>query len=534
MTGHDDHSVGWTNLAPAIACDVSNGLCYRSFKNLIGQTRTVRVYGDLSESCRSDGASMQQCRMAEHQLERSFGPGTLTLIGVGIVIGAGIFVITGQAAAAYAGPAIVFSFVLAGLACVFIALCYAEMAAMVPLAGSAYSYTSEAFGRKAGWVVGWALVAEYLFGVAAIAIGWSAYMQGVIGGFGLHLPVRWASSPLALQGQTFVATGAVINLPAVLIIFLVTLSHLAGLRESGRFNSLTVVLKLSAVVLFITFGLAHAHFTNWMPILPPLETHSDGSTAFGVAGVLKAAGIVVFAYLGFDFLGTAAQETRDPQRNVPIAILATLAITTALFILVSLAMTGLVSFRQLNGDAPITTAIAAAGPSLGWLRMYVGIAVTIGLWAGLWPTVFAASRLFYSFSRDGFLPRRLSAISATRHVPHNAVILSGAIGMGVAGLLPIRLLGELISTGTLLAFGAVCAAVIRLRLLQPERERPFRAPYWQVTAALGIASCAFLLVSMGTFAFARIAVWQLIGLLILGGSVILGRLERKKERASVS
>lgn len=463
--------------------------------------------------------------MTEQQLERSFGAGTLTLTGVGMVIGAGIFVITGQAAAAYAGPAIVFSFVLAGLVCVFSALCYAEMAAMVPLAGSAYSYTSEAFGRKAGWVVGWALVAEYLFAMAAIAIGWSAYMQGVIGDFGLHLAPRWASSPLTLQGQRLVATGAVINFPAVLIIFCVTLSHLAGLRESGRFNALTVVLKLSAVMLFITFGLAHVQFTNWIPFLPPLEARSDGSTAFGVAGVLQAAGIVFFAYLGFDALGTAAQEARDPQRNVPIAILATLAIATALYIMVSLVMTGLVNFRSLNGEAPITTAIAAAGPSLGWLKMYVGIAVTIGLWAGLWPVVFAASRLLYSFSRDGFLPRRLSAVSAQRHVPQNAVLLSGGLGMVVAGVLPIKLLGELISTGTLLAFGAVCAAVIRVRLTQPERARPFRAPYGKITAALGIASCLFLLVSMGVFAIARITVWQLIGLLILAISAMFSRVD---------
>ena len=456
-------------------------------------------------------------------LERAFGAGTLTLTGVGVVIGAGIFVITGQAAAAYAGPAIVFSFVLAGLVCVFSALCYAEMAAMVPLAGSAYSYTSEAFGRKAGWVVGWALLAEYLFAMAVIAIGWSAYMQGVIGDLGIHLPMRWASSPLASQGQTLVATGTMINLPAVLIIFFVMLSHLARLRESGRFNTLIVVLKLSAVVLFITFGLAHVHFANWIPMVPPPETHPDGSTAFGVAGVLQAAGIVFFAYLGFDFLGTAAQETRDPQRSVPVAILATLAITTALYVLVSLTMTGLVNFRELNSDAPITTAIAAAGPSLGWLKAYIGIAVIIGLWASLWPVLFGTSRLLFSFSRDGFLPRSLSAISEKRHVPQNAVILSGALGMAVAGLLPIRLLGELVSTGTLLAFGTVCAAVIRMRLSQPNRERPFRVPYWPVTAALGIASCVFLLVSMGPFVIARITIWQLVGLLILGGSVTLGR-----------
>jgi APA family basic amino acid/polyamine antiporter len=466
--------------------------------------------------------------MTQPQLERSFGAATLTLTGIGMVVGAGIFVITGQAAAAYAGPAIVISFVLAGLVCVFSALCYAEMAAMVPMAGSAYSYTSEAFGRQAGWIVGWALVAEYLFAMSAIAIGWSAYMQGVIGDFGLHVPAQWASSPFTLRGQTLAATGTIVNLPAVLIILVVTLSHLAGLRESGRLNALTVILKLSAVALFIVFGLAHAHAANWIPFVPPLESRPDGSTAYGVAGVLQAAGIVFFAYLGFDILGTAAQETRDPQRSVPIAILATLGITTTLYILVSMAMTGLVSFRELNSDAPITTAIAAAGSSLGWLRMYLGIAVTIGLWAGLWPVVFAASRLLFSFSRDGFLPRGLGTISDKRRVPQNAVILSGALGMVVAGVLPIALLGELISTGTLLAFGAVCAAVIRMRLLHPGRERPFRAPYWHVTAGLGIASCAFLLFSMGRFAIARIAIWQLVGLLILGVSVIVGRLDKRK------
>lgn len=460
--------------------------------------------------------------MAEPQLERTFGVATLTLTGIGMVVGAGIFVITGQAAAAYAGPAILLSFLLAGIVCVFSALCYSEMAAMVPLAGSAYSYTTEAFGRRAGWVVGWALAAEYLFATAAIAIGWSAYMQGVIAEFGIHLPQRWASSPLALRDQELVATGAVVNLPAVLIILLVTLSHLAGLRESGRINTFTVAMKLSAVALFVAFGLAHAHVANWLPFLPPLETHPDGTTSYGIPGVLQAAGVVFFAYLGFDAVGTAAQETRDAQRSVPIAILATLCITTLLFILVSLTMTGLVSFRALASDAPITTAIAAAGPSLAWLKLYVGVAVMIGLWAGLWPVVFATSRLLFSFSHDGFLPRGLSAISARRHVPSNAVILAGGVGMAIAGILPIRLLGELISTGTLLAFAAVCAAVIRMRVSQPQRERPFRAPYARVTASLGIASCVFLLVSMGASALLRITLWQLVGLLVLAASAAWG------------
>ena len=453
--------------------------------------------------------------MTQPQLGRSLGAFTLTLTGIGTVIGAGIFVITGQAAAAYAGPAIVLSFVVAGIVCIFSALCYAEMAAMVPLAGSGYSYTREAFGRRAGWVVGWALLAEYLFATAAIAIGWSAYMQGVIGDFGIHLPAAWAHSPLAMEGQSFKTTGSIINLPAVLIIFLVTASHAFGVKESARFNVITVWIKLSAVLLFIIVGFAHVDTAHWLPFVPPVETRPDGSTAYGIPGVMQAAGVVFFAYLGFDALGTAAQETRDPQRSVPIAILVTLVVATVLYILVSLVMTGLVDFRALNSDAPITTALAAAGSSLAWLKTYVGVAVTIGLWAALWPAVFATSRLLYSFSRDGFLPVRLGAISPTRQVPQNAVILSGAIGMAVAGFLPISLLGELISTGTLLAFGTVCAAVIRLRMVQPDRARPFRVPFWRVTAPLGIASALFLLVSMGWFAVARITAWQIVGLVLL-------------------
>lgn len=461
--------------------------------------------------------------MAQSELARSFGPVTLTLTGIGLVIGAGIFVITGQAAAAYAGPAVVFSFVLAGIVCFFSALCYAEMSAMVPLAGSAYSYTSETFGRKAGWVIGWALVAEYLFAMAAVAIGWSAYTQGVLGDFGLHLPARWAASPLAFNGRTLAPTGAVLNLPAVFIVFLVTLSHLAGVRESGRFNAVTVLLKLSAVLLFIVFGALHVQAANWVPFLPPLQTQPDGGTTYGVPGVLHAAGIVFIAYLGFDCLGTAAQETRNPQRNVPIALLATLAATTVLYMLVALVMTGLAPFRDLGGDAPITTALQAAGPSLAWLKTYVGVAVSIGLWAGLWPAVFAASRLLYSLGRDGFLPPGLSHVAPTSLVPSNAVLLCGALGMVVAGVLPIGLLGELISTGTLLAFCAVCAAVLRLRAQQPGRARPFRAPYGRVMAVLGIVSCLALLASMGPYALARILAWQALGVAVVAASAALTR-----------
>ena len=458
---------------------------------------------------------------------RSFGALSLTLVGIGTVIGAGIFVITGQAAALYAGPAIIFSFVIAGIVCIFSALCYAEMASMIPSAGSAYAFTRTAFGRFTGWVIGWALVAEYLFAMGAIAIGWSAYMQGVIGDMGVHLPAAWATSPLKLDGHLLKPTGAIINLPAVALVLLVTLSHLRGVKESARLNVVIVLIKLSAVLLFIGFGLYHAQPSNWTPLIPLAETHTDGSTAFGLPGILQAAGIVFFAYLGFDALGTAAQETRNPQRNVPIAILATLAVSTVLYMAVSMAMTGLVSFRQLNTDAPISAALAAAGPTLAWLKTYVGIAVTVGLWAGIWPCVFALSRLFICFAQDGLLPKGLGAEHAASGIPRNSLLVVGGLGMVVAGFLPISLLGELISTGTLLAFGTVCAAVIRMRLSEPQRERPFKVPFWPLIAPLGILSSLFLLYSMGPFALARIGAWQVIGLVLLAVVALLGLMRRR-------
>lgn len=465
---------------------------------------------------------MNTSNVADSHAGRSFGAISLTMVGIGTVIGAGIFVITGQAAASYAGPAIIYSFFIAGLVCAFAGLCYAEMAAMMPVAGSAYSFSRAAFGRWTGWIIGWALVAEYLFAMGAIAIGWSAYMQGVVGEFGLHLPAAWATSPLAMQGQSLVPTGAAINLPAVVLVLLVTLSHLGGVKESARLNVAIVWLKLSAVGLFIVFGLLHADPANWTPFLPPLETRPDGSTTFGLPGVLQAAGVVFFAYLGFDALGTAAQETRNPQRNLPIAILGTLVVATLLYIGVSLAMTGLADFRTLGTDAPITTALAAV-PELGWLKTYVGVAVTIGLWSAIWPCVFALSRLFMCFAEDGLMPAGLAAIDPVRRTARPSLLLAGSLGMLVAGFLPISLLGELISTGTLIAFASVCAAVIRLRLIEPGRARPFRVPLFWLTASLGIAACLFLLASMGWFAFVRIAIWQVAGLVVLVASMLLVR-----------
>ncbi len=447
---------------------------------------------------------------------RGFGPVTLTLAGVGAVVGAGIFVITGQAAALYAGPAVMLSFLIGGLVCAFSAVCYAELAAMIPVAGSAYRFSTEAFGKVPGWIVGWALVAEYLFATSAIAIGWSAYMQDFIGTFGWQLPATLARSPIAMVGHRFVATGAIVNLPAALLVAAMASVLLLGTRKSARLNGLIVTIKLSAIVLFILFGLAYAHAHNWVPFLPERVIGRDNAGTFGVAGVFKGAGVVFFAFLGFDGLATAAQETRNPQRNVPIAILATLGISVFLYVAVSAAMTGLVDFRTLGTAAPLTTALAAVGPDLAWLKTYVGACATIGLCAGVWAALFALSRLMFS-------PRpRRAAAGRSRPGPgeHNAgrrgqrSSSPAACGAVVAGILPIALLGELISTGTLIAFAMVCAAVITLRRREPHRPRPFSVPFWRVTPVLGIASCIFILGSMGVPALERILAWQAVGLIL--------------------
>jgi APA family basic amino acid/polyamine antiporter len=449
------------------------------------------------------------------ELDRAFGPLMLTLTGVGMVIGAGIFVITGQAAALYAGPAILFSFVIAAIVCAFAGLCYAEMAAMIPVSGSAYSYARTAFGPGTGWVIAWAIVAEYLFAIGAIGIGWSAYMQGVIGDFGMHLPAWWAKSPLVLGAEGFRRTGALVNLPAVAIVALTTGANLLGTRSSARFNVTLVWIKLSAVGLFILFGLMHANHGNWIPFLPYRGVGPNGDLTYGLHGVFKAAGVIFFAYLGFDALATAAQESRNPQRTLPLAILATLGVTTILYMAVAATMTGLTNYRLLNSEAPLTTALAAAGPSLAWLKTYLGMAVMIGLWASLWPAVFGLSRLLMCLSHDRMLPRALGEIVAGRRIPQTGVLVTGGMGMLVAGFLPISLIGELISTGTLIAFATVCAAVIQLRLTMPSQERPFRVPLWQVIAPLGIATSLFLLVSMGWASIARIVAWQCVGGLVL-------------------
>ncbi|RIL05630.1 MAG: amino acid permease [Proteobacteria bacterium] len=467
-----------------------------------------------------------QIEAASGQLRRAIGPGNLTALGVGAIIGAGIFVLTGKAAAEYAGPAIVYSFLLAALACAFAGLCYAEFAAMIPIAGSAYTYGYATLGELMAWIIGWDLILEYLFASAAVAVGWSGYVVSLLRDFGIEIPARWASAPyehvvpadagwnvwrIFTEGWT--TTGAVLNVPAMLIVGLATILLIVGIRESTRFNNLIVAIKLTVILAFIGFGAAYVSAENWQPFVPPAE----GDGRYGWGGVVRGAGVIFFAYIGFDAVSTAAQEVRNPQRDMPIGILGSLAICTVLYVAVSLVLTGIVDYRQLGVPDPIAVGIDAAGAELAWLRPVVKIGAVAGLSSVILVMLLGQPRIFFTMARDGLLPPVFGSVHPRYRTPWVASIGTGATAMSIAGLLPIGLLGELVSIGTLFAFVIVCAGVLVLRYTDPEIPRPFRVPFVPVVPILGVGFCLWLMIGLPVDTWARLLVWMALGLGIYFG-----------------
>jgi APA family basic amino acid/polyamine antiporter len=472
---------------------------------------------------RKHAADLQAEARNDSRLNRALGPVNLTALGIGAVIGAGIFVLTGQAAAKYAGPAIVISFVLAGLACAFAGLCYAEFAAMIPMSGSAYTYGYATLGEFVAWIIGWDLILEYLFAGATVAVGWSGYVVSFLKEFGLVIPAQFTSAPYdhhapldagwnmwRLFTEGWVSTGATLNVPAMLIVGFITFLLVLGIKESATFNNVIVAIKLSVILTFIAIGFAFINRHNWHPFVPP----SIGPGEFGWGGVLRGAGVIFFAYIGFDAVSTTAQEAKNPQRDMPIGMLASLGICTVLYIIVALVLTGVVNYQTLNVPAPIAVAVDAFGKNLAWLRTLVKIGAIAGLSSVILVLLLGQARIFYCISKDGLLPEVFSSVHPKFKTPWVAQILTGAVAMLVAGLFPIGLLGELVSIGTLLAFLIVCAGVLVLRKINPEIHRPFRTPMVWLVAPLGIICCGGLMAGLPRDTWARLIVWMLIGLVI--------------------
>jgi APA family basic amino acid/polyamine antiporter len=458
--------------------------------------------------------------LQDHSLRRALGPLNLTALGIGAVIGAGIFVLTGQAAAKYAGPAIVFSFILAGFACGLAGLCYAEFSSMIPISGSAYTYSYATLGELVAWIIGWDLILEYLFAAATVAVGWSGYVVSFLKDVGINIPPAFTAAPyihtappdagwniwrLFTEGWT--STGAVLNVPAMCIVAVITVLLVIGIKESAAFNNVIVAVKLTVILAFIAVGLSYINAENWHPFVPP----PLGPGQFGWSGVLRGAGVIFFAYIGFDAVSTAAQEAKNPQRDMPIGILASLGICTILYIIVALVLTGIIKYTNLNVPDPMAVAINSLGPKVAWLRPIIKVGAIAGLSSVILVMMLGQPRIFYSMSKDGLLPEKFSAVHPRFRTPWLATVLTGSVAMLVAGLFPIGLLGELVSIGTLLAFAIVCAGIFVLRFTHPEIKRPFRTPLFWLVSPLGVGACLVLMYFLPRDTWARLIVWMAIG-----------------------
>jgi APA family basic amino acid/polyamine antiporter len=471
----------------------------------------------------------------EHTLRRSLGPVNLITLGIGAIIGAGIFVLTGQAAALHAGPAVALSFIIAGITCAFAGLCYAEFASIIPIAGSAYTYGYATLGELVAWIIGWDLVLEYAFGAATVASGWSGYLLSLLEQIGLtpsaslarftttHGNVlylyhnQWQpgpSLPMDVATTGLPQVTGVFNIIAFLAILGITAILVIGIKESANLNSAIVMVKLGVVGVFLVLGvnfLVHHPAllkANWHPFIPPHQ----GPGAFGIQGIVAGASSVFFAYIGFDAVSTAAQEAKNPQRDMPIGILGSLVVCTILYILVSLTLTGLVSYRELNVAQPVALGIDVTGVT--WGSLLVKIGAVFGLGTVMLVMLLGQSRVFFSMSRDGLLPKWASAIHPKFRTPWISNIVVGTIVAFLPALLPIDKLAALVNMGTLLAFSIVCAGVWILRVRHPDLERPFRTPMVPVVPILGVLSAFYLMVNLPLLTWEVVIVWLIVGLVI--------------------
>jgi basic amino acid/polyamine antiporter, APA family len=459
-------------------------------------------------------------------LRRTLGPVDLTALGIGSIIGTGIFVLTGTAASLHAGPALILSMIFAAIACALAGLCYAELAAMMPVAGSAYTYTFATVGEFAAWIIGWDLILEYALSASTVAVGWSGYFVSFLGGFGIHLPPRLIAAPGVVMLIDGTSVHGVFNLPASLIVLAVTALLIKGIKESARANTWMVVIKSLVLVVFIAAGAAFVKRSNLHPFIPP-NTGEFGS--FGWSGVLRATGIMFFAYIGFDAVSTAAQESRNPQKDMPIGILVSLAICTVLYIGVAIVLLGIVRYSKLNVPDPLAVGIDATG--LTWLSPFVKVAALFGLFSTMLVQLLGQTRIFYSMSRDGLLPAMFGRVHERFRTPHVSTAVTGIVVAVAAGFTPIDVLGQLVSMGTLLAFVLVCIGIIMLRRTMPDAPRPFRTPGMPWVPIFGALACLLQMVALPLATWVRLVVWLVVGLVVYFG---YGRVRAAKVREARS
>lgn len=437
---------------------------------------------------------MEQASGKGSSLKKALGGFDLTMLGIGAIIGTGIFVLTGVAAAKHAGPALILSFILSGLACVFAALCYAEFASSVPVSGSAYTYSYATFGELVAWILGWDLILEYGLAVSAVASGWSGYFQGLLAGFNIHLPT-------AITSAYDPSKGTIIDLPAILIIFLIASLLIKGVRESARLNNVMVLIKVAVVLLFLIVGVGYVKPANWSPFMP-----------FGFSGVATGAATVFFAYIGFDAVSTAAEEVRNPQRNMPIGIIASLAICTVLYIAVSLVLTGIVPYTMLDVKNPVAFALQFVHQD--WVAGFISLGAITGITTVLLVMMYGQTRLFFAMSRDGLLPKALGEVSPKTQTPVKSTLIVATLCSVFGGLVPLNKLAELTNFGTLFAFIVVSVGVMVLRKKNPDLPRAFRVPMVPLIPILAIIFCGYLLVSLPVFTWIGFVIWLIIGIAV--------------------
>jgi basic amino acid/polyamine antiporter, APA family len=438
----------------------------------------------------------------------------LILLGIGCIVGTGIFVLTGTAAAQHAGPALAISFIISGVGCLAAGLCYAEFASMIPLSGSAYSYAYATIGEFLAWVIGWDLILEYMVGAATVATGWSGYAVKLLQQVRFQIPPEFSHAPLSFEGQHLAFTGAVLNVPAVFVILLITCLLVLGIQESTLVNSIIVAVKLTVVIVFLICCFPHVKTSNWVPFIPPNKGQVG---VYGWTGIFAAAGVIFYAYIGFDAVSCAAQEVVKPSRDIPVGILGSLLVCTILYVLVSLVLTGVVPYQELNVPAPVALAVERCGPTLAWLQPWIAIGAIGGLSSVILVLLLAQPRIFHRMAVDGLFPKAFAQVHPKFRTPTTTTLLTGFCAAGLAGLFPIDVLSSMVSIGTLLAFTIVCISVVILRKTKPELERKFRTPWVPFIPVAGAIICFGQMLFLPLATWIRLLAWLLIGMAIYFG-----------------